>query len=226
MLPREVSFTLPERLVRLNNKGWGTQKTIVVDSSVQDSGNSLGSYILRPGFILGKDNTTGRYFDPANATPDSAASTTGTSFTTSGGTTLQISINGGPTVTITNTTGTGTLSDWITDINADPIVGSHLIASASGTNLKLEMAQAGAHNFFEIVGGTALSNLGLTAGVYSGSDADYVVLDEYVILQDSTGAAINQEAQGWVEGHFDESQLIGLTGEIKANLLRRGASFA
>lgn len=222
-LPRLVSFTLPERVVRLDDRNWGEQKTIIVDSLVTDTGHTGYTYILRPGFVLGYDGTN--YVAPASATADAAASITSSSHSDGNGT-IKIVGNYG-TISVTTTTGTGTEANNATDLNADADFAAHYTASSGGGELTIASNEVGAEQWFYVHAdtmATASFSEGL-ANAVQGTDADYVIIDEYVNLQDETGTAIDQEAQGHEKGYWDESQLIGLTADVKAYFIRKGVKF-
>ena len=206
----------------------GAREAVTLLSTNVDSGSSPTT-LLRPGNVLGKDSA-GKYVEAndTNVVADTVASHTGTgaAFST-GSLTFIWQYKGGAAQTVTGAGGDDTLAEWVIKLNADADFAADLVASDSGSQLKIASKRAGADEYFTIGAGTVNTEAGVTAGSYGGGDGEYRVLTDYVDMLDANAVASDQPGSPVVwRGYFDESNLINLTAVAKASLLRAGSKFA
>lgn len=204
--------------------------TVVLDSGNSDSdGGHTPTYEFRAGNVVVLRTSTGRYVEAndTNGDRNTAASIETSSFSTTSGGDVVLSYKGGQTISVTNSTGSGTVDNYVTDLNADATFASLFVADNNGGELRIRTRGRGADEWFYVAAGTH-DDLGFSEGeanaVY-GTDADYLVTAEWSELQDEHGTAIHNTAATYEAAVFDESELINLTAEARAVLSRRGSTF-
>lgn len=199
---------------------------IILDSGNTDSGSTPTHY-LRPGNVVILRTSTGRYVEANDSNADTGTAPSITS-TNHGDATADIVIVGNHgTITVTVSTGTGTEANCATDLNADSQFAAFYTASSGDGELTITANRAAADEWFYIGAGTS-DTYGFSEGVdyvSTGSDPDVRVVEFAGDLQDEDGNAQHAPAVNLVRGHFDESQLINLTGQAKEVLVRRGSIF-
>lgn len=120
-----------------------------------------------------------------------------------------------------------TIAAAVAALNADPAFSAHLTASDAGasdlltitTKAKGKVHLALSSDLATIYGdGVTLED--------EGTEADYRVITEQRSLVSMTGAARDSDpVPGLKAGHFDESELTGLSDEAKYTLIGRGSIF-
>lgn len=201
---------------------------VIVASGQTDSGSSPTTRI-RAGRVLVKRTATGKYELASSATGDRCTPPVVTAAEAADGdwasTTIKLKRNGAEVVTVTLGAGDNTTNLVVTALNADAEFRANAIASASGGRVVVTGLVGGSGEAIEIV--ASLATAFGTAGTDSdaGEDADYRVLTDPVDLVSPTGAASDALGSNLVAGHFDESELLGLTAEAKVVLSRRGSRF-
>lgn len=206
--------------------------TVVLDSATTDSG-STPTTLIRAGNVLVKRTSTGQYVEANHANGDSPTQPTVTSAeaadTDWDGTTITTYLDGVLVSTVVLAGTDDSTSEVVTALNTDyaaqnlPIVASGLdaavlVITAHGISRSLRIESTLA---------TAYATAG-GAGSYAedvGNEADFVVLDETVSMLDMGGTAQDTPVRVLRSGYFDESELVNLTAEAKAEFLRRGARF-
>jgi len=130
----------------------------------------------------------------------------------------------------------------VTALNADALFKADLIADKVATpvanTLRIRARRAGSDEYFEITDGTLNDQGGADQDTFAnnttagGSDGDYRVLglgggghEDHLDMLGKDGNVAAQAAANLLAGHFDESELIGLTPDAKAVLSRRGSIF-
>lgn len=128
------------------------------------------------------------------------------------------------TGTVTLGTGDDTVNEVRDALNADAEFRNHLEA-VSNTILEIYTHQKGAVHL--LVTSNLSTAFGASGTEGEGTEADYRVTTEPRALTDIGGATRNSDpVPTLLAGHFDESELTGLTEEAKAVLQRRGSIFA
>lgn len=227
MIYKHQSISLPGRLVRNKARPFVPGGAIVIKSTVTDSGGPRAT-ILRPGLVVVKKAGDGLYYPADDATADrgTAPSITGAGHVDGNGVIALVGNHGA--ISVTTTTGAGTVANHVTDLNADAVFKAHYVASSSGGQLKILARGTGAEEWFYIDAAT-LDTSGLAEGETNGvkgTDADYRVLEDYVDMLDETGTAADSVASNNSKaGCYLEANLLKLTPEARATLVRRGALF-
>jgi len=213
-------------------------KSIVIDSSVRDSGSTPTTRI-RPGATLGLVTSTGRYVEATSALADKKTKATTTSKIAiaawnTGTKTFKWKYKGGKEETVSGATA-DTAAQMITSLNADANFRKDLFAEAGAVanTVKISANRAGPDEWFEITGGTVNSQGGVADDTftsntqYAGTNPDIVVLtdDQFVDLIDVNGTATHATARGQPSGDFNESNLRHLDAHAKHVLLQNGSFF-
>lgn len=227
MFMKHVEKSVPGRLVRTRAKPHVPGGAFTIKSTVVDSGSSPAT-LLRPGLVLVKKTSDSLYYlgDDAAADRSAAPSMTGAGHVDGNGAISVIGNHG--TISVTTTTGAGTVANHVTDLNADAAFKAHYVASSSGGQLKILARGTGAEEWFYIdAASLATSGLALgEANAVKGTDADYRVLEDYVDMLDQTGTAADSVASSnSTVGFYKEANLVKLTADGRATLVRRGSQF-
>lgn len=209
--------------------------SVKVDSGNVDSGSTPTSQ-LRAGNVLVYKNSADRFVEANDSTGDRSTrpvvSSAEAADTDWDGTTITTYLNGALVSTVVLAGTDDSTSEVVTALNAD-YAAKNLPLLASGADLAVlvvtcQLAGLGNVLRLESTLATAYANAG-GAGSFAedaGNDADYVVLDEFVDLENRDGTAVH--ADGRVirgGGLLDESELINLTVDAKAVLTRRNVAF-
>lgn len=127
------------------------------------------------------------------------------------------------TGTVTLGTGDDTVNEVRDALNADTHFANHLLA-ASNTIVEITTRQKGAVHL--LVTSNLATAFGASGTEGEGTEADYRVITEQRSLVGVGGATRDSDpVPTLLAGHFDESELTGLTEEAKAVLQRRGSRF-
>ena len=220
---QESAKTHPNHL--RTSEGLVLSPYIVLDSGNTDSGSSPAS-MFRCGNVVVKRTSTGRFVeaDDANGDRNAAPSITSSGHADGNGV-IAIVYKGGSVISVTTSTGSGTEANHATDLNADAAFAALFVASSAGGELTITAKQAGADVYF-YMDSTTMASAGFAEGegnAVSGSDAEYLVTHSTVSLVDNAGSAAHAEAEASWAGDYNSGNLINLTAEAKAVLLRRGS---
>ena len=112
----------------------------------------------------------------------------------------------------------------VTALNANALFAANFIASTVANRVTVKSLRAGADIYIKVTS-TLSTAFGASGQEDQGSDADYVILDEYVDTKDTNGAAVTPLAVGWPVGDFLTTNLRNLTAEAKATMMRQGSFF-
>lgn len=206
--------------------------TVVLDSATVDSG-STPTTIVRAGNVLVKRTSTGQYVEANHASGDSPVRATVTSAeaadTDWDGTTITTYLDGILVSTVVLAGTDDSTSEVVTALNTS-YAALNLPIVASGADLAVLVITAHGINRSLRIESTLVTAYGTAGGAGSyaegtGTEADFVVLDETVSMLDAYGTAQDTPVRVLRSGHFDESALVNLTAEAKAEFLRRGARF-
>ena len=122
-----------------------------------------------------------------------------------------------------------TVGEWVTLLNADAAFAAHLTASADTELVVATKAKGrvGLKLSLDLDTGYATDDGSSSSDTDEGTEADYRVVMEQRSLVSLTGASRDSDpTPTLLAGHFDESELAGLTDEAKAVLIGRGSIFA
>jgi hypothetical protein len=224
-LPGLVSTTITPRKILISEALSVFGEQIVMDSGNTDASASP-THRLRPGNVLILRTSTGRYVEANDTNADAKTAPTAHSTTThvDGNGVIAVMGNHG-LISVTTTTGAGTEANNATDLNADAAFAAHYIASSAAGELIITARRGGADEWMYI-DSTTMATAPFTegvAGVTVGADPDVRVVTEAGDLQDHDGTAQHAPAVNLMRGHFDQSQLINLTGAALEVLVRRGS---
>jgi len=225
-LPAIEATTITPLRVLINLQAYVAGTDIVLDSGNTDAG-STPTTRFREGNVIALA-ATGRYVEAndANAVLDAAPAAVVSAGHVDGNGVIAVRGSHG-LISVTTATGSGTEANNATDLNADTAFAAHYVATSGGGELTITALGTGASEWFYIDASTrdaAGFSEGLANGV-AGTDADYRVTMARADLVDRDNAAVNAPVATSRAGHYDESNLINLTDEAKASLLRLGSIF-
>lgn len=200
---------------------------VIVASGQTDSGSDPTTRI-RAGRVLVKRTSTGKYELASSATGDRCTPPVVTASETAdadwASKTITLKNNGATVATVTLGGSDDTDAEVVTALNANAPFRAHAIATAAGSRVVITGLVGGAGESLEVTSNLTTA-FGADGTSDSGEDADYRVLTDPVDLVSPTGAASDALGSNLVAGHFDESELLGLTAEAKVVLSRRGSRF-
>jgi hypothetical protein len=234
VLPGLVSFPRPARRVTVAKYPRQEAEEVVIVAGQVDSGNTaFRTSFLRPGYVLAPhDDNSGKYVAAthANAKRQSAASVN-TLITNPGA--------GGWNGTLRITGHWGTIDVTLAADDTDAAVAAKIIAAAAAANpeskvpitaadatgsVSITNFEKGAGTWIHAVHTTVTTMLGTAGQSDYGEDPDVLVTEKYVDMLDGAAASVDS-ASGEVlrVGAFDAPNLINLTAEAAAVLLKRGS---
>lgn len=231
-----TSITKPaEPSHRVTDWGRELDGAIVLDSGNTDAGSTVSSW-FRPGNVVVKRTSTGRYVeaDDSNADDNTAPAITSSSHSDGNGVIALVGNHG--TISVTTTTGSGTEANNATDLNADAAFAAHYVASSAGGELTITARRAAADEWFYIDSST-MATASFSEGEANtsrGTDADVRITEAAVSLADDAGTARNMAVKASYLGDYDESALIvggafttttAIPQQYKDVLIRRGCRF-
>jgi hypothetical protein len=235
ILPAFSSQTLTSRRHLITDALSARIEDVVVDSGCTDS--TTPTYRLRPGTVLVKRTSTGRYIAANDSNADVPTQAVVTASETADGdwasATITITLNGIALVTVSLGGSDDTDAEVVTALNGNAIFAANCIASASGSRVIVKTLRGGADVALKVT--SSLSTAFGASGTFaSGTDPEVAVTDDWVDLQDDAGNAINAPVKALCRGHFDLSELIvaGTAGSLRtmapiayAVLAKRGSIF-
>lgn len=129
---------------------------------------------------------------------------------------------------VTLGTADDSIAEVVTALNADSAFHAHCVASDSGAGDLLVITTRAKGNVTLAVSSDLATAYGDGVTLTDeGTEADYRVVAEQRSLVSAGGASRDSDpVPTLLAGHFDESELTGLTDEAKATLLARGSLFA
>ncbi len=232
-IPGLVSFSRPARRVRVSNYPYEPAEEVVIQSDQVDSGNSaFRTTYLRPGCVLVKRSSTGEYVLATDSNADNQAAA-------SVATLITNPSSGGWDGNVVITGHWGTLTVALSGSNTDAAVAAAIIAAAAAENpeskapitaadttgeVTIYNTDKGAGTWLHVVHSTVTTMFGATGAGAIGTDPEVLVTEDYVDMLTGSGTAADA-ASGPVTraGHYDAANLIGLTAETAAVLLKRGS---
>lgn len=235
-LPGLVNYPRPARRVRVSNYPHQPAEEVVIEAGQVDSGNTaFRTSQLRPGYVLAYDAESGKYVAATHADADHQTAASVATLITNPG-------SGGWDGNIVLEGHWGSLTVALSGANTDAAVAAAIIAAAAALNPESQAPITAA----DTTGEVTITNIDKGAGTWLkathdaedtvfgtagqssyGTDPDILVTEDYV--DTLNGAAVNVDtASGPVTrvGHYDAANLINLTAEAAAILLKRGSRFS
>ena len=210
---------------RRTDEGLVMVPSVVIDSGNTDSGSSPTS-LFRPGNVVVLRTSTGRYVEANDSNgDDNGAAAITTSSHGDGNGVIAISYKGGTVISVTTTTGSGTEANHVTDLNAAEEFAALFFASSAGGELTITSRAAGSDVYFHM-DSTTMATASFAEGetnAVSGTDAEYLVTEAHAKLTDENGTAAHDDCTASWSGDYVSANLINLTAEAKAVLIRRGS---
>lgn len=240
-LPGLVTFSRPARRVRVSNYPMVPAEEVVIQSDQVDAGNTaFRTTFLRPACVLAKRTSSGEYVLASDTNADHQAAASVATLITNPG---SAGWNGN--VIILGHWGTLTVA--LSGANTDAAVAAAIIAAAAALNpesmapvtavdttgeVTVYNTDKGAGTWLKCyhatVDGMFNSGHGVVDGAAGaiGTDPEILVTEDYVDMLNGAGVA-TAAASGPVTraGHYDAANLLGLTAEAAAVLLKRGSRF-
>lgn len=234
-LPGLVNFPRPSRRVRVSNFPHQPCEEVVIQSDQVDSGNSsFRTTFLRPGCVLVKRTSTGEFVLGTDSDADNQAAASVATLITNPG-------SGGWDGDVVITGHWGTLTVALSGKNTDAAVAAAIIAAAAALDpesqapitaadttgeVTIYNIDKGAGTWLHVVHSTVSTMFGATGAGAIGTDPEVVVTEDYVDMLNGAGTAVAQTSKGVTRaGHYDAANLIGLTAEAAAVLLKNGSRF-
>lgn len=240
-IPGLVQFPRPMRRVRVSNYPHMPADEAVIQSDQVDAGNTaFRTTCLRPGVVLAKRASTGEFVLASDTNADhQAAASVATLITNPGA--------GGWDGNLIILGHWGTITVALSGDNTDAAVAAAIIAAAAALNpesqapitaadttgeVTITNIDKGAGTWLKAYHATVSGVFNTGAGVVNGAqgaigtDPEIVVTEDYVDMLNGAGTAVDA-ASGPVTraGHYDAANLLGLTAEAAAVLLKNGSRF-
>lgn len=225
-VPHFTSTTIAGRRVLVDDSITPECQSVTLDSSNTDAG-STPTHRFRPGNVVGRRASTGRFIEANDSNVDVATQPAITSSGHADGNGVIAVVGNHGTISVTTTTGAGTEANNATDLNANAAFAAHYVASSGGGELTITARGAGKDEWFYVDAASrdaAGFAEGVSNGVY-GEDGQYGVTLEYADLKDDEGTAVHAECLVAFKGNFDASNLINLTAQARAAMKKQGARF-
>jgi len=211
----------------LDGREYSQGSDVVLRSTALDQGNTP-PWRVRKGFVVVKNSQDGIYSaanDPQADRNQGAVVTAAMSAdATWPGKTITLSLRGRQIVTVLVGANSNTDALVVADLTANATFVQFAVAAVVNQRVQITSLDAGADVVMKITSNlpTAFGPNGTDAG---GQDADYRVTAETCDLIDPTGAPANNLVKTSIKAWYLEAALLGLTGEARAVLSRRGAIF-
>lgn len=236
-IPGLIHFPRPMRRVRVSNYPHHPAEEVVIQSDQVDSGNSaFRTTFLRPGCVLAKRTSTGEFVLASDTNADHQAAASVNTLVTNpgaGGWDGVITIKGdflpsGFTVTLSGDNTNAAVAAAIIAAAAalNPESQAPVTASDATTSVLIKRTDGGAGTWLKVTHATVTTIFGANGQSSYGTDPEIVVTEDYVDMLNGAGTAVDA-ASGPVTraGHYDAANLIGLTAEAAAVLLKNGSRF-
>lgn len=234
-LPSLNYFPKPSRRVRVTNYPNQPAEEVVIQSDQVDSGNSsFRTTFLRPACVLVKRSSTGEFVMASDANADHQAAAAVTALVTNPGA-------GGWDGDLEITGHWGTLTVALSGDDTNAAVAAAIIAKAAaenpeskapitavdtGTRVQVLNTDKGDGTWLKVKHATVTTAFGASGTGSYGSDPDVIVTEEYVDMLNGAAVAVATASKSVTRaGHYDAANLINLTAEAAAVLLKRGSRF-
>jgi hypothetical protein len=223
-----ASVRMPDRRVLLTpNLSEGWHRTVISEATNVDAGSSPTT-LLRPGNVLLRDAATGKHFDDADS-GDASAPASVTALQTADANwaskSVEVYKNGALVTTVALGGADDTDAEVVAALNGNAPFRANFLASVDAARVKVQALEAGSHVAIKVVMPALAAAFSASGTEGRGTDGDYAVTVEYANQLTPLGTAADVKVHAVGRGHFDESNLIGLTADAKSVLLRRGSRF-
>jgi hypothetical protein len=229
-MPAYTTFTDEDRRLyvqALDGHEYTQGSDVVLRAAAFDQGNTPPSRV-RKGFVIVKNSLDGLFSAASDPIADRNQGATVTALQTAdatwAGKTITFAIRGRSIVTVQLGANSNTDALVVADLMANATFAQFFGAAVVGARVQITSLDTGADVVMTVTSNnpTAFGAHGTDA---AGKDADYRVTAEPVDLIDPTGASANNSVKTSLKAFYLEAALIGLTGEARAVLARRGALF-
>ena len=201
---------------------------VILDSGLSDSG-STPTFRIRPGNCVVKKTSSGTYVAANDATGDRCgpASVSALEAASAAWNSLAITftVDGGVPFSVTLQAGTGTNAAAVTDLNNNAIFAANCIADVSGGFVRIRTNPGGEGATLLVNAASRAAAFGANGTGGQGTDADYVVTEDFGDTKDLNAAAVNVSVPASKCGSFVAANIINLTSEARAVLTRRGSKW-
>jgi hypothetical protein len=229
-MPAYVEFRDEERKLyvqALDGREYTQGSDVVLRATALDLGNSPPSRV-RKGFVIVKSSQDGIFSAASDPQADRNRGAVVTALQTAdqgwAGKTITVSLRGRPVVAVPLGPNTNTDALAVADLLANATFAQFFAANVAGARVQIASLEAGADVVVSVTSNNPAA-FGAHGQDGAGQDADYRVTAESVDLVDPTGAPANNTVKTSLKAFYLEAALIGLTGEARAVLARRGAIF-
>jgi hypothetical protein len=230
MTPSYSAFVDEDRKLyvqALDGREYSQGSDVVLRATALDLGNNP-TWRVRKGFVIVKNSQDGLFSVAGDPQADKNLGAVVTALMSADATwpgkTITLSIRGRQIVTVAVGANSNTDALVVADLTANATFAQYAVAAVVNQRVQIMSLDAGAEVVMKIA-----SNLPTAFGANwtdgAGKDADYRVTAEPVDLVDPTGASANNTVQTSLKAYYCEAALLGLTGEARAVLSRRGAIF-
>lgn len=187
-----------------------------------------------PGTVLVKKTGDGKFYlatDSANVDSPAAASVSSLEAADDDWEDSTITVTGHwGSLTVTLATTDDTTAEVVAAINAaaaalDPEWGPIVATGSNGNPVVVTNRDVGEGTYLHVIHNGATTAFGASGTDAVGTDPEVRVTAYWCDLKDLEGTATDALVPTLVAGHFDESELSGLTAEAKAILQKRGSRF-
>ena len=183
---------------------------------------------VRKGFVIVKSSQDGLFSAAADPQADRNQGAIVTALQTAdqgwAGKTITVALRGRTVVTVPLGANSNTDALVVADLMGNATFTQFAQAAVVAARVQVMSLDVGADVVMRVTS-TNLAAFGPNGQDGAGKDADYRVTVEPVELIDPTGAPANNMVKTSLKAFYVEASLIGLTGEARAVLARRGAIF-
>ena len=228
--PAYTTFTDEDRKLyvqALDGREYSQGSDVVLRAAAVDPGNVPVTRV-RKGFVIVKNSMDGIFSaasDPiADRNEGAVVAALQTADLTWAGKTITVALKGRPVVTVPLGPNTNTDALVVADLTANATFAQFFQASVVNARVQIASLDTGADVVMNVTSSNPIA-FGAHGTDAAGRDADYRVTAVPVDWTDPTGAPANNTVKTSLKAFYLEAALIGLTGEARAVLARRGALF-
>jgi hypothetical protein len=211
----------------LDGREYSQGSDVVLRAAALDSGANP-PWRVRKGFVIVKSSQDGLFSAAADPQADRNQGAVVTALQTAdqgwAGKAITVALRGRPVVTVPLGANSNADALVVADLMANATFVQFAQAAVVGARIQITSLDVGADVVMKVTS-TNLAAFGPNGQDGAGKDADYRVTAEPVELIDPTGASANNTVKTSLKAFYLEAALIGLTGEARAVLARRGAIF-
>lgn len=229
-MPAYTTFVDEDRKLyvqAVDGREYSQGSDVILRSTALDQANNPPSRV-RKGFVIVKTSADGIFSSANDPQADRNLGAVVTALQTAdqgwAGKSITLSIRGRPVATVPLGANSNTDALVVADLNGNAAFAQFAQAAVVGARVQITSLDVGADVVLKVTS-TNPAAFGANGTDAGGADADYRVTAEPVDLIDATGAPSNSSVKTSIKAFYVESALLGLTGEARAVLARRGALF-